>query len=250
MPARSAPASILSDTAMVLAAGLGMRMRPLTLTMPKPLVPVAGRALIDHILDALAEAGFARAVVNVHYLAGQVEDHVAARSAPKVLVSDERDRLLDNGGGVKKALPLIGANRPGAPFFVLNSDSFWIDGPRPNLERMAEAFDPERMDLLMLVAASSSATGYDGIGDYLMEADGRLRRRGERQVVPFVYAGVIIVKPSLFEDTPEVFSLNLLFDRAQANGRLYGVRLDGYWLHVGTPEAIGLAEAKIAQSVR
>ena len=250
MPARSAPASILSDTAMVLAAGLGMRMRPLTLTTPKPLVPVAGRALIDHILDALAEARLARAVVNVHYLAGQVEDHVASRSAPKVLVSDERDRLLDNGGGVKKALPLIGANCPGAPFFVLNSDSFWIDGPRPNLERMAEAFDPERMDLLMLVAASSSATGYDGIGDYLMDADGRLRRRGERQVVPFVYAGVIIVKPSLFEDTPEVFSLNLLFDRAQANGRLYGVRLDGYWLHVGTPEAIGLAEAKIAQSVR
>ena len=250
MPARRAAASTLSDTAMVLAAGLGMRMRPLTLTTPKPLVPVAGRALIDHILDALNEAGIARAVVNVHYLAGQVEDHVARRPAPKVLVSDERDRLLDNGGGVKKALPLIGENRPGAPFFVLNSDSFWIDGPRPNLERMAEAFDPERMDLLMLVAASSSATGYDGIGDYLMDADGRLQRRGERQVVPFVYAGVIIIKPSLFEDTPDVFSLNLLFDRAQANGRLYGLRLDGHWLHVGTPEAIGLAEAKIAQSVR
>jgi MurNAc alpha-1-phosphate uridylyltransferase len=250
MPARRAPASTLSDTAMVLAAGLGMRMRPLTLTTPKPLVPVAGRALIDHILDPLAEAGIARAVVNVHYLAGQVEEHVARRATPKVIVSDERDRLLDNGGGVKKALSLIGENRPGAPFFVLNSDSFWIDGPRPNLERMAEAFDPERMDLLMLVAASSSATGYDGIGDYLMDADGRLQRRGERQVVPFVYAGVIIIKPSLFEDTPDVFSLNLLFDRAQANGRLYGLRLDGHWLHVGTPEAIGLAEAKIAQSVR
>jgi N-acetyl-alpha-D-muramate 1-phosphate uridylyltransferase len=250
MPARRAPASTLSDTAMVLAAGLGMRMRPLTLTTPKPLVPVAGRALIDHILDALAEAGIAKAVVNVHYLASQVEEHVARRAAPTVIVSDERDRLLDNGGGVKKALPLIGASRPGAPFFVLNSDSFWIDGPRPNLARMAEAFDAERMDLLMLVAASSAATGYDGIGDYLMDADGRLQRRGERQVVPFVYAGVIIIKPSLFEDTPDVFSLNLLFDRAQANGRLYGLRLDGNWLHVGTPEAIGLAEAKIAQSVR
>ncbi len=249
MPARDA--SAVSDTAMVLAAGLGVRMRPLTLTTPKPLVKVAGRPLIDHILDALAESGIARAVVNVHYLAGQVEEHVALRTAPRVTISDERDRLLDNGGGVKKALPLLGATGPGAkPFFVLNSDSFWIDGPRPNLERMAEAFDPETMDLLMLVAASSTATGYDGIGDYLMDAQGRLQRRGERQVVPFVYAGVIIIKPSLFDDTPDVFSLNLLFDRAQANGRLFGLRLDGHWLHVGTPDAVGLAEAKIVQSVR
>jgi len=251
MPADRGPASALSSTAMVLAAGMGLRMRPLTLTTPKPLVKVAGRALIDHILDALADAGVTRAVVNVHHLAAQVEAHVAAREVPKVVISPERDRLLDNGGGVKNALPLLGATGPDAgPFFVLNSDSFWIDGPRSNLARMAEAFDPARMDLLMLVAASSGATGYEGIGDYLMDPDGRLRRRGERQVVPFVYAGVIIVKPSLFEDTPEVFSLNLLFDRAQARGRLYGLRLDGYWLHVGTPDAIGLAEAKIAQSVR
>ena len=251
MPARRGPSSALSDTAMVLAAGMGLRMRPLTLTTPKPLVKVAGRALIDHILDALAEAGIGKAVVNVHHLAAQIEDHVAAREAPKVAISAEPDRLLDNGGGVKKALPLLGADGPDAkPFFVLNSDSFWIDGPRSNLARMAEAFDPDRMDLLMLVAASSAATGYEGIGDYLMDPDGRLKRRGERQVVPFVYAGVIVIKPSLFEDTPDVFSLNLLFDRAQARGRLYGLRLDGYWLHVGTPDAIALAEAKIAQSVR
>jgi MurNAc alpha-1-phosphate uridylyltransferase len=231
---------------MVLAAGLGMRMRPLTLTTPKPLIPVAGRPLIDHILDPLAEAGIETVVVNVHYLADQVEKHMAARAKPKVLISDERDRLLDNGGGVKKALPLLGAK----PFFVLNSDSFWIDGPRPNLLRMREAFDPERMDLLMLVAASSTASGYEGIGDYLMDPAGRLTRRAERQVVPFVYAGVIIIKPELFADTPDVFSLNLLFDRAQAAGRLHGVRLDGQWLHVGTPDAVALAEAKIVQSVR
>ncbi|MHB2167268.1 nucleotidyltransferase family protein [Alsobacter sp. R-9] len=240
------PASPVSNTAMVLAAGLGMRMRPLTLTTPKPLIPVAGQPLIDHILDPLAEAGIETVVVNVHYLADQVETHMAARARPKVLISDERDRLLDNGGGVKKALPLLGTK----PFFVLNSDSFWIDGPRPNLVRMREAFDPERMDLLMLVAAASTASGYEGIGDYLMDPAGRLTRRAERQVVPFVYAGVIIIKPELFADTPDVFSLNLLFDRAQAAGRLYGLRLDGQWLHVGTPDAIALAEAKIVQSVR
>ncbi len=164
MPARRGPASALSDTAMVLAAGMGLRMRPLTLTTPKPLVKVAGRALIDHILDALADAGIGHAVVNVHHLAAQIEDHVAAREVPKVAISAEPDRLLDNGGGVKKALALLGADRPDSkPFFVLNSDSFWIDGPRSNLARMAEAFDPEKMDLLMLVAASSAATGYDGI---------------------------------------------------------------------------------------
>ncbi len=241
MPARPMP-----DKAMVLAAGLGLRLRPVTLTTPKPLVRVAGQTLIDHVLDPVAAAGIGTAVVNVHHLADQVEAHLAGRERPKIILSDERDRLLDNGGGVKKALPHLGSK----PFFVLNSDSFWIDGPRPNLERMAEAFDPERMDLLMMVAATSTASGYDGIGDYLMDPEGRLTRRGERQIVPFVYAGVIIVKPELFADTPEVFSLNLLFDRAQAAGRLYGLRLDGQWLHVGTPDAIALAEAKIAQSVR
>ena len=232
---------------MVLAAGLGLRMRPLTLEKPKPLIEVAGKTLIDHILDPLAEAGVGTAVVNVHHHADQMERHVSRRTSPHVIVSDERAKLLDSGGGVKKALPHLGRD----PFFVLNADSFWIDGPRSNLVRLAEVFDPEAMDLLMLIAATATSTGYDGTGDYLMGPDGRLTRKVERQVVPFAYAGVFIIRPELFADTPDgPFSLNLLFDRAQAAGRLYGLRLDGLWLHVGTPDAIGLAEAKIDQSVR
>ncbi len=232
---------------MVLAAGLGLRMRPITETIPKPLVKVAGRALIDHILDPLAEAGVGAAVVNVHYRAGQMEQHLATRTAPRIVISDEREALLDSGGGVKKALPHLGDR----PFYVLNADSFWIDGPVPNLLRLAQGFDPADMDILMLLAATSTSVGYDGIGDYAMDAFGALRRRGEREVVPFVYAGAFIIRPELFEDTPEgPFSLNLLFDRAQKARRLYGLRLDGVWLHVGTPAAIRLAEEKIAQSVR
>ncbi|WP_293857829.1 nucleotidyltransferase family protein [uncultured Alsobacter sp.] len=248
----ASPSVIVADkpvprTAMVLAAGLGLRMRPLTLDKPKPLIVVAGKTLVDHILDPLAEAGVTTAVVNVHHHADQMERHVAARRAPRVIVSDERAKLLDSGGGVKKALPHLGTQ----PFFVLNADSFWIDGPRSNLLRLAEAFDPAAMDILMLIAATATSTGYDGTGDYLMGPDGRLTRKVERQVVPFAYAGVFIVRPELFSDTPDgPFSLNLLFDRAQGAGRLYGLRLDGLWLHVGTPDAIGLAEAKIDQSVR
>lgn len=231
--------------AMVLAAGLGKRMRPLTETLPKPLVPVAGRPLIDHILDALAEAGVEEAVVNVHYLADLLQRHVKGRTKPQIVISDERELLLDSGGGVKRALPELGK----APFFILNSDSFWIDGPRSNLLRMTEAFDPERMDILMLVASTAASTGYDGIGDFAMDPFGVLRRRREREVVPFVYAGVLLVRPDLFDDTPNgPFSLNLLFDRAAAAGRLHGLRLDGLWLHVGTPDAIGLAEERITES--
>jgi MurNAc alpha-1-phosphate uridylyltransferase len=231
--------------AMVLAAGLGKRMRPITETLPKPLVPVAGRPLIDHILDALADAGVEEAVVNVHYLADLLQRHVKGRAKPQIIISDERELLLDSGGGVKRALPELGP----AAFFVLNSDSFWIDGPRSNLLRMAEAWDPARMDVLMLVASTAASTGYDGIGDFAMDATGLLRRRREREVVPFVYAGVLILKPDLFDGTPNgPFSLNLLFDRAAARGRLFGLRLDGYWLHVGTPDAIGLAEERVAES--
>lgn len=235
------------DHAMVLAAGLGLRMRPLTEAMPKPLVSVAGRALIDHILDPLAEAGVLTAVVNVHYRADQMEQHLAARREPRIVVSDERDALLDSGGGVRKALPRLGAG----PFFVLNADSFWIDGPRPNLRRLAEAFDPAAMDVLMLLAATSTSVGYDGRGDYAMDAFGRLRRRSEREIAPFVYAGVFICRREIFDGAPEgAFSLNRLFDKAQAEGRLFGLRLDGIWLHVGTPAAVAAAEDRIAQSVR
>ncbi len=234
--------------AFVLAAGLGKRMRPVTATTPKPLVEVAGKALIDHALDRAAEAGIDTAVVNVHYLADLVEGHVAQRTdGLKILVSDEREALLETGGGVKKALDLVGA----APFVVMNSDSFWLEGPTPNLARLIERWAPEAMDLLLLVAPTATSLGYEGAGDFVMAPDGRLERRGERAVAPFIYAGVAILKPELFADTPDgAFSLNLLFDRAIARERLYGLRLDGQWLHVGTPEAIQAAEERVKASAR
>lgn len=234
--------------AFVLAAGLGKRMRPVTATLPKPLVEVAGRALLDHALDRAAEAGIAEAVVNVHWLADLIEGHLAKREgAPAIVVSDEREALLETGGGVKKALPLLGEG----PFVVLNSDSFWLEGPSPNLSRLIEAWDGSRMDMLLLVAPTATSLGYEGAGDFVMDADGRLERRGERRVAPFIYAGVAVLTPELFADTPEgSFSLNLLFDRAIANGRLHGLRLDGQWLHVGTPEAIQAAEERVKLSAR
>jgi N-acetyl-alpha-D-muramate 1-phosphate uridylyltransferase len=231
--------------AMVLAAGLGKRMRPLTDTKPKPLVRVGGKALIDHVFDRLAAAGIDAAVVNVHHFADQIERHLAGREIPKVLISDERGMLLDTGGGVVKALPLLGA----APFFHVNADTIWLDGVKPNLVRLAEAFDPARMDALLLLAATSSSVAYAGRGDFLMAPDGRLSRRRERDVAPFVYAGVAIFSPALFTDAPPgAFSLNLLFDRAIDAGRLFGLRLEGLWMHVGTPEAIADAEAAILAS--
>lgn len=233
--------------AMILAAGLGTRMRPITDTLPKPLVKVDGTALIDHLIQPLAEAGVTEIVVNVHHLADLMERHLSQRATPRILISDERGGLLDSGGGVKKALAHFGAE----PFFILNADSFWIDGPHPNLARMQEAWDPAAMDMLLLVAPTPAATGYDGRGDFFMTSDGVLARRGEKLVAPFVYAGVIVTTAAMFADTPDgPFSLNLLFDRALAKGRLRGLRLDGHWLHVGTPEAIPLAEDKLRQSVR
>jgi N-acetyl-alpha-D-muramate 1-phosphate uridylyltransferase len=231
--------------AMVLAAGLGTRMRPLTEATPKPLVTVGGKRLIDHVLDRLAAAGVDTAVVNVHYLAEQIERHLAVRRAPNIVISDERGELLDTGGGVVKALPLLGA----APFLHLNADTVWIDGVRPNLIRLAESFDAARMDALLLLAATSSSVGYAGRGDFAMAPDGRLRRRPEREVAPFIYAGVAILMPALFADAPSgAFSLNLLFDRAIGAGRLHGLRLEGVWMHVGTPEAVAAAEAAILAS--
>lgn len=233
------------QTAMVLAAGFGERMRPLTNTMPKPLVQVSGRALLDHVLDKLAAAGVPNAVVNVHYLADQIEKHVAGRKAPRIAISDERKQLLDTGGGVVKALPLLGKD----PFLLINSDSIWLDGTRGNLERLAAAFDPQRMDALLLLAPAATSIGYAGRGDFAMAPDGRLRARAEREVTPFVYAGAAIFSPGLFKDAPQgPFSLNRLFTKAAEDGRLYGLRLDGVWMHVGTPDAIALAEHAILQS--
>ena len=232
-------------TAMVLAAGLGTRMRPLTDHRPKPLVEVAGRTLIDHALDRLAAAGVERAVVNIHYLAEQIERHLAARKKPQVTISDERGLLLGTGGGVVKALPALGDE----PFFHINSDTLWIDGVQPNLTRLAEGFNAKTMDALLLLAPTTGSIGYAGRGDFGMAPDGRLRRRAEREVAPFVYAGAAILSRALFDHAPEgEFSLTDLFDRAAEHDRLHGLRLEGLWMHVGTPDAILLAESAIRAS--
>jgi MurNAc alpha-1-phosphate uridylyltransferase len=231
--------------AMVLAAGLGTRMKPLTDKTPKPLVAVAGRTLIDRVLDRLQDAGAETVVVNVHHHADLMEKHLKTRKKPKIEISDERGALLDSGGGVKKALPLLGKE----PFYIINSDTIWIEGFRPNLPALGAAFDVTKMDALLLMAATSGSRGYDGPGDFSADADGRLIRRAEGQVTPFVYAGAAVLRPELFKGTPDGrFSLNLLFDRAIEAGRLFGLRLDGLWLHVGTPEAIADAEACYAKS--
>lgn len=233
-------------TAMVFAAGLGQRMRPITDAVPKPLIKVAGRALIDHCLDRFAENGVTRAVVNVHWLADQIEAHLAARQAPEIVISDERAQLLDQGGGIKRALPHLGAE----PFFLCNTDAFWIEGPRSNLRRLVEAFDPEAMDAILMVAASAGAVGVDWPGDFTMDREGRLAAREPRRVAPFVYTGVGIVKPQLFAGVAEdVFRLAPFFYQAAEKGRLYGLRLDGLWLHVGRPESIGEAEKAIDRSI-
>ena len=231
--------------AMVLAAGMGTRMHPLTDKMPKPLVKVAGKPLIDHVLDRLADAGVARAVINVHHFAEQMQRHLAARARPQIVISDERGLLLGTGGGVKKALPELGD----APFFHVNSDTLWIDGVKPNLRRLADAFDAQAMDALLLLAPAAGSIGYTGRGDFTMAPDGTLQKRGERAVAPFVYAGAAIFSPALFADAPAgEFPLTLLFDRAEQAGRLHGLRLDGVWMHVGPPDAVPLAEAAIKAS--
>src|SRR5277367_5157954 len=235
----------MPKTAMVFAAGLGARMRPITDALPKPLVKVAGKALIDHCLDRFAESGVSRAVVNVHWLADQIEAHLAARREPQIVISDERARLLDQGGVIKRALPLLGPK----PFILCNTDAFWIEGPRSNLKRLAEAFDPEAMDAILLVAASARAVGVDWPGDFTMDRDGRLMAREPRRVAPFVYTGVGIIKPQLFEGVAEdVFRLAPFFYQAAAKGRLFGLRLDGLWLHVGRPESVAEAERAVDRS--
>jgi MurNAc alpha-1-phosphate uridylyltransferase len=229
-------------TAMVLAAGLGERMRPLTLRMPKPLVPLAGKPLIDHVLDKLAAVGVTTAIVNVHYLPEQLEAHLAARRGgpPETLVSDERGVLLDTGGGVKKALPLLGHG----PFFIHNADSVWSEGATPALARMLRLWNPAEMDCLLLLAPAATSIGYAARGDFSMAPDGRLARRAEGEVVPFAFAGVSLCDERLFKDAPQGrFSLNLLWDKALARGKLYGMRMDGRWMHVGTPEALAEAES-------
>ncbi len=231
--------------AMVLAAGIGRRMLPITQDTPKPLVKVNGKALIDHALDALRRCGVAEAVVNIHHHPDQMRNHLSARTTPSIVISDESQILLDSGGGVANALPHLGKNA----FFLLNADSFWVEGYRQNLISLAAQWDERRMDVLLLVSAMASAIGYHGRGDFEFDATGRLSRREEGRIAPFAYAGAAIMHPRIFADVPPPpFSLNLQFDRALEAGRLFGSRLEGLWLHVGTPDAIQEAEAAIARS--
>jgi MurNAc alpha-1-phosphate uridylyltransferase len=237
------PKVTMPKSAMILAAGLGTRMRPYNGHIPKPLVAVGGKPLIDYGLDRLADAGVERAVVNVHHLADALEKHLAPRRQPRIVISDERAELLGTGGGIAKALPQLGD----APFFLVNSDTLWLDGVRPNFTRLGEAFDPNVMDALLLLAPTTDSIGYSGPGDYMMRPDGRLQRRAEREVAPFIYAGSAILSPSLFTGAPKgAFPLTLLFDRSGENGRLFGLRLEGVWMHVGTPDAVAAADAALA----
>jgi MurNAc alpha-1-phosphate uridylyltransferase len=228
--------------AMVLAAGLGTRMRPLTDTVPKPLVQLAGQPLLDHVLDKLAEARVRKAVVNVHYMADQIESHLARRATPQIVISDERELLLDTGGGAAHALAELGDG----PFFIHNSDSVWIEGPSPCLERMAQVWDSRAMDTLLLLAPVVGTLGYEGRGDFHMDANAKIYRSGEGQLDPYVFTGVSIADARLFEDCPEEpFSLNVLWDRSIALGRAFGLRHEGVWMHIGTPQALEEAEERL-----
>jgi N-acetyl-alpha-D-muramate 1-phosphate uridylyltransferase len=231
--------------AMILAAGLGTRMRPLTDDRPKPLVQVAGRALIDHVLDRLEQAAVGTVVVNVHYYADMMEAHLKKRTLPHIAISDERSELLDSGGGVKNALPSLGKE----PFFILNADSIWLEGSaNSNLVRLARSFDPAHMDALLLLAPTATSLGYSGKGDFSLSEDGHIARRKENETCPYVYTGAAILAPGALQAfSDKVFSLNRLFDQAIANKRLYGLPIDGKWMHVGTPEAVSEAEECLEQ---
>lgn len=232
---------LASDTAMILAAGLGTRMRPLTETQPKPLVPVAGKPLIDHVLDKLAKAGVAKAVVNVHYLPDMLEAHLAARETPQVTISDERDILLETGGGMTKAL--ADGVLPD-PFFAVNADNLWIDGARNVFDELSSAWDPAKMDALLLVVPHTGAHNFRGTGDFALDPNGLIGRRIPGRIAPFIFTGIQLVSHRLLRNAPQgPFSTNLLWNRAIEEGRLYGLRFTGEWFEVGDPGAIASTEA-------
>ena len=234
---------LASDTAMVLAAGLGKRMRPLTASQPKPLVRVAGKPLVDHALDRLAEAGVARAVVNVHYLGDALEAHVLERAAPKVTISDEREQLLETGGGMVRAQGLLPD-----PFFCINSDNIWLDGPRDAFHDLSQAWDAERMDALLMLVPHCGAHNFRGKGDFHMDTRGRVTRRRSGRIAPFIFTGIQLVSHRMLRDAPEgPFSTNVLWDRAIEEGRLFGVAFTGQWFEVGTPAAIPATEAALRE---
>ena len=234
----------LITQAMILAAGLGTRLRPVTDRMPKPLVPVAGRPMIDYGLDLMAEAGVTTLAINIHYFADQMQAHLAGEGRFDIRISDERDLLLNSGGGLVKGLKLL----DGGPALVMNADLFWVREKGPGaLRTLGETFDPASMDMLLLCVPLERTTGHNGKRDFSLAADGRLTRYREGDPAPVVYAGALAVHPALFADAPEgAFNLNIYFDRAIAAGRLYGMVLDADWITVGTPEAIGEAEAVLA----
>ena len=235
--------ALASDVAMVLAAGLGTRMRPLTLKRPKPLVEVAGRTMIDHCLDKLADAGVARAVVNVHHFPDMVRQHLTARTSPAVAISDESGELLETGGGMLRAQPLLAAD----PFFCINSDNLWVDGPQDVFHQLSEAWNPARMDALLLVVPHARAANHKGKGDFHMDANGRLTLRRSGRIAPFIYSGIQLVSRRLLRDAPEgPFGPMVLWKRAMEEGRLYGVSHLGLWYEVGSPDAIAPTEAALA----
>ena len=225
--------------AMILAAGLGQRMRPLTNDRPKPLIEVAGKALIDHAIDRLVQGGVRMIVVNVHYKADMLTAHLAKRKDVEIRISDEGAELLDTGGAIAKAMP----NFENEAFFTYNADSLWVEGTGSAMTRLKEAWSPEEMDALMLMAPGATSIGYEGQGDFEMDQLGLLRRRGELKLAPFIWTGLQIIHPRLFDGAPQGrFSINPLWDEAIERERLFGLRLDGVWLHVGTPEGVGEAE--------
>ena len=228
---------------MIMAAGLGKRMRPLTATRPKPLIDVAGKALLDHVLDRLSVAGVKKVVVNVHYLADAVEAHLANRDhGLEVVISDERKELMETGGGLVHAVDLIDSD----PFLALNSDNLWVDGPADTLKLLASQWDDSKMDALLLLVPLARALNHKGIGDFHMGRTGRLRRRDRSHVAPFVFTGIQMLSKRLLRDAPEgPFSTNILWDRAIAEGRCYGAVHQGLWFDVGTPKSIELTETAL-----
>lgn len=229
---------LASDTAMIMAAGMGKRMRPLTASQPKPLVRVAGKPLIDHALDRLAAAGVERAIVNVHYLADALEAHVRERTRPEVTISDERAELLETGGGMVKAQDSLPD-----PFFCLNADNIWLDGPQDAFHDLSQRWNPEQMDALLLLVPHARAENFRGKGDFHMDALGRVTRRKTGRIAPFIYTGIQLVSKRLLRDAPEgKFSTNILWSRAIEEGRLFGTSFTGHWFEVGTPQAIAPTE--------
>jgi MurNAc alpha-1-phosphate uridylyltransferase len=239
-------AAAVPDTAMIMAAGLGKRMRPLTATRPKPLIEVGGKPLIDHVFDRLSAAGTTKAVVNVHYLADVMEAHLQRHGGGiDIRISDERDLLLETGGGLVRAAPMIDAD----PFFAINSDNFWVDGPSDTLRLLASHWKEGAMDALLLLVPHARACNHAGLGDFHMDRFGRLKRRGRSRVAPYVFTGIQLVSKRLLRDAPEgAFSTNILWDRAIKDGRCFGAVHQGLWFDVGTPASVQATESALVDA--